>query len=122
MEHNAHTTPADTLPAFCTHDTLGQSLTCSTCDALVNAPRHGDHSTIDGIISCEHPECVALLAGPRLMLTGKIGPAFGDGRASHVELTIVDTDSDSVFVSRVANFPRGERRAALAAAFAAMGA
>ena len=60
-------------------------------------------------------------------LIGKIGPAFGDGRASHVEMEYMESDprdngvfyidEDMTYISKIANWRNGERAETLRAAF-----
>ena len=57
-------------------------------------------------------------------LIGKIGPAFGDGRASHVELESKEVEDGKflvtaaqTYVTRVANWRNDERHSAIDSAF-----
>ena len=67
-----------------------------------------------------------------IALIGKIGPAFGDGRASHVELAHLESDpsddgifyadEDMFYHSRISNWAASDRADALRAAFDAAAA
>ena len=62
-----------------------------------------------------------------IALIGKIGPAFGDGRASHVEMEYMESDpsdggvfyadEEVTYISKISNWRDGDRADALRAAF-----